>query len=305
MIRALALLALVTGAPARAEPTPLPIRLLDGATWTQTVAHTQTNDRNGVVTTWTQTSVSKATLSRPASGPATLRQDPVSAKTSEGAPADIVASGEFVFPVVIEVDAGLRPQRIVNWPDLRAAMDAYLPKLVRDPKQLENARAQIARMDDRQSVGNLLRDQALLGLGQGTLLELGQARTYDDQTPNALGGPPIAMKGAFKLESFDKRQRRAVVTWTRAMDPASSAASLEVAKQAMIARLPPEQAAKARTDLEGMAVTRTDACRFEVDVGTGLAVTADCTTAVRSGTPTQFAARTERWLMTQTLPEAR
>lgn len=304
MIAAL-LLATAVGGASKSEPTPLPVRVPDGAVWTQTVAHTQTNERGGVVTTWTQTSINKATLSRPASGPATLRQDPISTRTSEGAPAEIAASGEFIYPVVIEVDAGLRPSRIANWPDLRAAMDAYMPRLVKDPKQLEAARAQIARMDDKQAVGSLLRDVTLLGLGQGTNLTLGQARAYDDQTPNPLGGPPILTKGAFRLESFDARKGRAVVTWSRVMDAASAAASLEVAKQAMMARLAPDQAAKAKADLEGMAVSRTDSCRFEIDTATGLAAAADCSSNVKSGTPTQSVGRAERWLMTQTLPEAR
>lgn len=293
--------------PAPAAPPQLAVKLYDGAIWTQTVTHSQTDVTvDGRTSSWTMTSVNEATYRRAADGVATLRQEVVSAKASAGAPREIAASASFRFPVVMEVHPNLVPKKIVNWTELQKALGDFLPNAVTDPKGIEATKAAYAKLTPEAAAATLMKELVLLGLGQGsTRLEVGQPMPYEDKVPNAFGGPPINTHGTFHLVSYDAPTGRAVLTWSQTMDAASAAASMQAAIDAVVARAAPADVEKVRATIQGMTLDRTDTCRFEIDAPTGLATAAECTLIVRTGTPGKIATRTERYIYTQTLPGPR
>ena len=303
----LTLLCLLLLAQPSASLAAMPVRLSDGVSWSQTIVRTRTDDRGGQTHAATLTTVLKVTYKRSEGQPTTLRQDFVSAEAGSGfsgaEAAQAAAQAKLVFPAIVEVDDSLTPTRVVNWPDLRATMDAEFAKLITDPKALEVARGSFVNMTDKQAAA-FFREQQLTALGQGLDLTAGETRSYDDHVPNMMGGPPILTHGTFRVESHDEAKGRAVVTWTQTLDTASASASIKATIAATLAKMAPEQVAKSKAGLEGLTIDRSDTCRFEIDIPTGLAMTADCTSTAQSGLPGKAAKRTDHWLITQTLPRA-
>lgn len=296
----------LAAAPEAGHALDLPVTLRDGATWTQTSVHTRTDIRNGEARASKATSVIKATYRRDREV-RTVRLDFVSfdvdgadAATREG----LAQKAKLVYPAVLEVDESLTPIRVREWDRVRETIFRALAETVPDARALEAAKASFANMDDEQAAA-LFKEQGLVALGQGTGLAPGEARGYDGEVPNILGGPAIKASGVFRLESADKVQGRAVVTWAQTPDPASLSASLKVSIEAMLARVAPEKQAEAKAQLADFVLERREACRYEVDMPTGLAASTDCTVEMRSGLKTQTAQRTERWVITQSLPESR
>ena len=144
-----ALLCLLLTQPSTASAA-MPVKLSDGASWSQTIARTRTDERGGRTHAATLTTVLKVTYKRPNGQPTTLRQDFVSAEAGAGftgaEAAQAAAQAKLVFPAIVEVDDSLTPTRVVNWPDLRATMDAEFAKLITDPKVLE-ARGELRQPD--------------------------------------------------------------------------------------------------------------------------------------------------------------
>jgi hypothetical protein len=294
-----ALLALA--APAAAQAEPLPVKLKDGASWTQTIVKTRTDERDGATKTIATTTVLKVAYQ--AGEPAMLRETFVSVASAD-VPADalpkLTAQMQLVFPAVLEVDEALTPKRVVNWADLKA----QIPKLGGDPKVLEAVSATFGSIDDK-AAASLFKEQALVSLGQGTDLAVGESRPYEDQVANVLGGPPIKTSGEFKLVSHDPAARRARVTRRQALAPAAAAQSIGQSIELIAAKLDPEKASEAKAALAGLSLERQDVCRHEIDIPTGLAAKVDCTVSITSGLPGKVAKRTERWVITQSMPESR
>lgn len=303
---ALALSVAMAMAPAAAHAVDLPVTLRDGATWTQTSVHTRTDIRGDATRSSKATSVIKATYRKDGAA-GTLRLDFVSFDV-EGADAaareGLTAKARLVYPAVLDVDEALVPTRVRDWPRVRETIFKALEGTLPDTRALETAKATFAAMDDAQAAA-LFKEQGLVALGQGTGLQPGEPRGYDSEIPNVLGGPPIKASGAFRLESVDAAARRAVVTWAQTPDPASMTASLKVSMDAMLARVAPEKQAEAKAQLADLILERQEGCRYEIDMPTGLATSTDCTVEIRSGLKTQAAQRTERWVITQSLPEPR
>lgn len=297
----------LTLAPAAAHALDIPVKLRNGATWTQTSVHTRTDVRNGATTERTATSVIKATY-RKDGATETLQQDFVSFEVEGVQGEELKALSEqarMIYPAVLEVDEALRPTRVRDWDRMRELIfEAVAASSAPDAQALENMRAMFTGMTDEQAT-TLFKEQGLISLGQGTGLEIGQAFAYDSEVPNIIGGPPIKASGVFRLESVDKAKGVAVVTWSQTPDPASMADSLKVSMEAMVARVAPEKQAEAKAQFAALTLERQEACRYEVRLATGLATTTDCTVAIKSGLKDQLAQRTDRWVITQSMPEPR
>lgn len=284
----------------------LPVKLREGAVWTQTSVHSRSDTRNGATRATTVTSVIKTTY-RKEGAVGTLRQDFVSFDV-EGVGSEQVKAltdqAKLIYPAVIEVDEALTPTRVRDWDRMRETIFQGVAAQSPDPQAVAAVKAVYEKMDASQAA-SLFKEQGLVSLGQGTGLSLGETRHYDGEAPNTLGGPPIKTSGSFRLESIDKAGGRAVISWSQALEPTSLSASLAVTMQAMLARLAPEKQAQAKTQLAGLTFERLERCKFEVDMATGLAATTDCTVELKSGVQGQLAQRTDHWVITQTLPEAR
>jgi hypothetical protein len=307
-MKAILFAALMLSAPAMARAAALPVKLADGATWTQTVVHKRTDERPGMpVESMTATTIVRETFHRGAGGPATVEQSYVSfGVDGVGAEqmAPLVAQAKAIYPATIETDDSLTPTRVRNWPQMQETIFKAMGAASADPKIMDGVRAMYSAMTDQQAA-SLFKEQSLVGLGQGVALEVGKPQPYEGNVPNLMGGPPIKTSGAFKLESYDGQASRAVVTWTQALDPQSTAASMKVAIGLLLQRVAPEKAAEAKAQFTDLTMERHDHCRYEIDVATGLASKADCVVTLKTGTASQAATRTEEWLITQSRPEAR
>jgi hypothetical protein len=300
----LLILALAFG-PRTAEALDLPVTLNDGAIWIQTSVHSRTDTRKGIIHPMTATSVIKTTY-RKDSGANTLRQDFVSFSVDGVGGEQLKAladQAKLIYPAVIEVDDALRPSRVREWDKMRETIFETVATQVPDARAVAAVRANYDKMDASQAAA-LFNEQSLVSLGQGTGLELGDTRRYEGETPNSLGGPPIKTSGSFRLESIDKAKGHAFIVWSQLPDPASLSASLKVSVDALIARAAPERQSEAKAQLANLVFERQESCRFEVDLPTGLAVTTDCTVNLKTGLQGQITERSDRWVITQTLPEA-
>lgn len=293
-------------APLGATAQELPVKVRNGDSWIQTSQHTRKDVRNGVETSQTATLVVRATY-REEFGVATLRHEFVSAN-ADGASASEVATAAaqagLVYPAVLEVDESLTPVRVQDWAAMRERVFEGLRRVTDDDQAFEAVRASFEKLDGAQAA-TMFKQQAFVGLGQGTALELEEPHRYDSHVPNLLGGPPIKASGEFVLVSHDPAQGRAVVTWSQRPDPEAMAVSLKASMEALLARAAPEKLEALRAEFAEMKLERQESCRFEIDVRTGLSEKTVCTVEIRSGTPRETAIRTETWTITQTLPEKR
>lgn len=293
--------ALAAAGPTAAED--LPVRLPDAASWTFDVERTRERTApDGKVVTAKATSRTSVTWRRAGDGGrAVLRTtqaklDGASAESSELAPL-------LDLPIELDVDETLAPQRIDNWPRVLEALDAVIATTVPDPKLVPAARSVYADLSPEQAARLLMRDWALVSLAQGSSLSIGQPVSYQEKLANPLGGGPIDAVGTFELESYDAAAGTAVVVWRQAFDPKSAAASIAASIEGLAARLTPEHAAEARKAMADMSIARDDHCRHEIDIPTGLALKAVCST--RIAVVGQGSTRTalDRWTMTQTRPQ--
>lgn len=302
-----AILALILAATApAANALELPVTLRDGAVWTQTSVHTRTDVRAGETRSMTATSVVRSTF-RKEKDVGALQLDFVSFDV-EGVGGEqlkaLAEQAKMIYPAVLEVDAALQPTRLRDWDRVRALMFEAMGASAPDPRALAAVRASYDKMSDAQAA-TLFREQGLVALGQGTDLEPGEARSYDSEVSNTLGGPPIKASGVFRLVSVDKTKGVAVITWSQTPNPASLAASLKVSMDKMLERMGPEKQADAKAQLSGLTLERRESCRYEVALANGLATTTDCTVEIKSGAQGQVAQRSDRWVITQSLPEPR
>lgn len=292
--------AAMTGAAAAAS---MPVKIANGAAWTFTVKHTRDRERGGKHDSLSMTTVKQVTWRAGKEGSGILDVRPVSVTMDAGLPESLVAARDLEIPVSIAVDEALTPVGLVNVGEVRRAFDAML-KRVADPKAAAQLKQTFPNLEDATLAAVTTQDFARVALAQGATLDLGQERTYDDQAINPLGGPPISTKGSIRLESYDEKAGRAVILWRLTMDPASTQASLTATMNRVMGQLTPDKAEEARRMFAKMKIERNDACRYQIDIPTGLAVEADCTTTVVAGAEGQLLHASDHWLITQTLPKA-
>ncbi|WP_340647516.1 hypothetical protein [Phenylobacterium sp.] len=290
MMWRLAIALAVAATPVVAQP--LPVQLVDGAVWTVTSVHAREESKGGTTTVWELTTKKHLRLS--GKGKARrLTSTLLSATASPGSPAELAQAYSQFVPAVFEVDDALTPGAITNMPEVREAFVKATGLDTRGTEDLADTSARIMVSNDLQ----------LAALGQGGDLELGEPVAYDESLPNPFGGPPITSKGVFTLEAYDKALGRAVIAWRQEIDPASLHASMLVAIPDLSKRLAPDKVAEAKAVFEQMKLERSTVCRHEIDIPTGLAISAQCTTRVVSGFSGATSSVTDRWTITQTLPE--
>jgi hypothetical protein len=288
----------VAASPAVAQP--LPVKLADGAAWTMTVERSRERQRGEApAQTVTMTSSSAVTWKKAGdAGELTAR-----IISTDVDAAEVTGALGLVGPVRAVVDPALQPERIENWDEVREALLNAIARSVTEPKAAEAIQGVFEKLSAEQAAQVILRDQTLAAISQGSDLELGEPVEYDDLLPNPLGGPSIKSHGRFELVSYDAAKGQAVVTWRQAFDPASATASLTAAAEALIARATSDGAEKLRATFQGARIDRTDTCRHEIDIPTGLAVRAVCDTTTDVTVQGETARNVDRWTITQSLPK--
>lgn len=297
------LLVLAAGPAVAAPSAPLPVAVKNGDVWTQDISHTQSRQLGSKPEqSWTLTTHAKVTY-RASKGEAEhVGLEWTGAEASDGAPDLIKAAAGFLFPLDLEVDEHLTPTRIVNWDALKGAMTKVYQQNVSEAAARDAAVAMLDKLDGATAAPMMLQEQTLLALGQGTNLQVGVTTRYEDQIANPLGGPPVKATGAFTMVSADRRAGRAVVRWTQDLDQESASQAAKALIDRLIAAAPAAKQDEARRYLSTMTLDRHDACDYQIDIRTGLALEALCTSETLSGVKDQLGRRSDTWRMTQTLP---
>lgn len=281
--------------PAAAQS--LPVKVSDGASWTMSVEQSRETKRGGQRQAWSFVTTKELTLQGDR-----LTIVPVSVKAEPGLSEQAAAGRSLPVAVVLTVDETLAPLEVVNAPEVRAAVEAMIARSA-GPEQTAAVNSVAPAMLDATVEVMAKSDLSRAALGQGADLKLGVAAAYEDHLPNPLGGPPILSKASFTLETYDRKTGRAVIAWRQQLDPKSTQESLSLALNALTAKVAPERVAEARAAFAKMTVTRDDACRHEIDIPTGLAVRVECSSLMVSGIGEETAQVTDRWTITQTLPQ--
>lgn len=293
---------LAIAAPVAAEPISLPVRVMDGSTWTIESRRVREDQRKDGSRTVQSTSRYRVDFRETAEG-GRLTLTPLGGSIFGDLPAGVDLDG-FNFPLELEVDESLTPVRLGNWPEVRAAVYKMISGL--EPKVVEGMRSLFDRIGDEQAASMFFPQVAFLGLGQGLSLEPGEPLTYDDNLANPLGGPPIKAVGAFTLDDRDDAQKQTTVVWTQTLDRDSMLASMKVTMQVLMERLASSgDAAKMEAQMKDMSIARDSRCRFIIDDASGVARQADCSATIDVKGPGEAARRTDAWTITQTLPEKR
>lgn len=302
-MRPLALALAACCAASAAAAHELPVRLSDGASWTMTVQRDRERVRQGQAPQALHSqSVSRLDWKGSGTG-GVLTVTPQSATASSRDGPEVDAQTLLKQPIVLEVDEALSPVSIVNWAEVRQALDQAIGERVTDSKVRPAMQNMISGLPPDQAAPVLMREMGLASLGQGLALEVGEDFPYADQLPNPLGGPPVAASGRFHLESYDEKAGRAVVLWNNAFDQASASESLRKSMELLAKQIAPDKAAEAMKFFEGAKVDRQDACRHEIDIPTGLAVRAVCSSTISISASGQSARNVDRWTISQTLPK--
>lgn len=297
------LLALSAGPAMVAPSMPLPVAVKNGDVWTQDISHTQSRQLGSKPEqSWTLTTHAKVTYRARKGEADRMGLEWTGAEASDGAPDLIKAAAGFLFPIDLEVDEHLTPTRIVNWDALKGAMTKVYQQTLSEAVARDAAIAMLDKLDGATATPMMLQEQTLLALGQGTSLQIGVTTQYEDQIASPLGGQPVKATGAFTLVSADRKSGRAVVRWTQDLDPESASQAAMAFVDRLIATAPAAKQDEARSYLSTMTLARHDACDYQIDIRTGLAVEAQCTSETRSGVKDQLGRRSDTWRMTQTLP---
>ena len=286
--------------PAAVQAESLPVRLKDGATWTITA--TQVRDGVGAgAQKWTLTSVKRLTWTAPAAGrTARLTVTPVSATVGPDSPPEIARQRSLAVPATLEVDDALIPGAVVNIDEVRTAYQEVLGRDIRGSEALADAAAHAM----------IASELVWTARGQGRRLEIGKALRLDGSVENPSGGGSLQTRDSFRLESYDPASGRAVVVWSQAVNPAALNRNLVSLAVARAVASNPAFDAKTLTPAFSFAFKKAvgileNSCRSEIDVPTGLATSAQCSTVSRMRYEGDTHGTTDTWTITQTLPEPR
>lgn len=298
--RSLSLATLMLAAASPALGQALPVHVADGASWTLTSRHevsTTTSDTSADTLPRVSLSMSSSkrlTFRQETDGRDALRADSLSSVVNSESPT--VAALDKI-PADFEVDARLSPVGFFNLDEVRAAI--HLTML--QPKNASRRTKMESEATERLRLSMIGQELRVLARGQGTDLRLGEIATHDEALSSPLGGPPIAAKVSFLLESYDPQSGKAVVIYTVGIDPASMKSNFGDALEKTMKKSERKEAAEI---LSQISMTFGETCRYDVDIATGLAVAANCERKALLATPEGSLTMSDFWTITQTLPEA-
>ncbi|NQE62009.1 hypothetical protein [Caulobacter sp. RHG1] len=292
-----------------AEAYSAPLALPKVAKVEMRVERSREDIRAGKTTKGQSTAVYDKTIETTADGhrvtfkPVSVTQPDMGSPTDQAklaAAIEQVSQQTFVYTA----DANLRPVAVEDWPQVVTTIRSALTKIVGDKPEgaqaIEMVTAMFSRMTPEQAAGVILREDGFLSMPVNLQLAAGQSKTWQENLPNPMGGPPIIADGKIVVETIDAARGVAALRWTQALDPASTRASMTIALKAMAAQLGKTDAAPT---IEKLKLERTSSCLYEITLKTGLPTKADCSSLIAGSDPTsgQTATRTERWVLTQTL----
>jgi hypothetical protein len=87
---------------------------------------------------------------------------------------------------------------------------------------VDSVKATFARLDARSAADVFGKYAQVIGLFQGTELEIGKPNNYESQLPSPIGGGMIAVKGSLTVTEIDKSSNTASFVWRQEADPTSA-----------------------------------------------------------------------------------
>lgn len=210
--------------------------------------------------------------------------------------------------VTFETDASLAPIKIRDRAALLEATFGSVNALVASATSPEARaateqamtamRGMFDQMPDEQLAQSLLKEQAELSQFQSMEIDLSEPINRVIETPNPAGGPAFRQTIGIKLEGLDKKAGRAVISSVDEMDPEA----LKASSMALLQQLAPQQREKIAAELAAAKMEMRNACRYDVDLKTGLTTHSDCTRTVTAlGGDGGLVRRVDRTVATQTL----
>lgn len=209
--------------PAMAQTVTLDFAPQVGAGWKVTQTRTQTKSKDGGVSTIGTTISTLRVLEETADGYLMeWKTDSVSVKgvVIRNQPEMMVG-----VPIHFDADASGLPIRVH---DGKKIIEESLGLIGRelDPAIAAKTRALFAGMDEASLAGMLLKDVGIITQCHDFEIEVGADLSAEQDTPNALGGPPIKSTYTVKLEDAGGASTPARLHITQALDPQSAAASM-------------------------------------------------------------------------------
>lgn len=179
-----------------------------------------------------------------------------------------------VPPMIFQTDEALTPILLENQD---ALVDHFIQDFVRrNPDPLGRARleASFRAMTAEELSALVASDFVLITYGQGTILDVGEATSYQEVGVGLAGSEPMVMNASFRLESV--HEGTAVVVWTIEIDPVQARnAVAHVLAQTLTADTTSDGAALASTLASTHIEQRTE-CWYHIDVETGLSSSSEC-----------------------------
>lgn len=289
------MIALALFAAAAPKAVPMSLHLADGASWTIAADHSRKIEQAGKVNGWSLHTEKRVTFHRRRDGgPDELTVTPVSAEAGESSPPELAKARSFPVEATVQVDQQLTP---VGLSDPKAVRRVFADLVQRDLKGSES-------LADASALVMIGGELGVASRGQAMPLVPGKPSVYDAVLAGPLAGLQIKAKASYVLESYEPEAGRATVVWRETVDPDSFRASVG-AFMAIAAKADPATREKAAAALAGMSMTRSDVCRYQIDLGSGLAEKTDCTIASTITNGGEVAKTTETWSISQTVPESR
>ena len=179
-------------------------------------------------------------------------------------------AGEDLSPVRIRDQAGLVKTIVDSVVKLAGAEapDAQRDALKAQMNQLYGS------LSPEAAASAFLKEQTLLSAPQMLSLDLGKPLGGEMEVPNPLGGAqPILRTQVYELKSVDKAAGRAVIEMRDELD----SESLKAMIGPMLAQLAPTAPKLTEAEIAAIKIEQKTACRWEMDLKTGLTAKADCT----------------------------
>jgi hypothetical protein len=178
--------------------------------------------------------------------------------------------------LLVDANERLQPLRVNNLDTVWSERGSATIRFTTNNSDITQALSQTVPDVARQTL--LLRDATLIATGQGLDLAVGNPLVQRLPGQRIGTAPSISILSTLALVSVDQATGKAVVTWTTELDPKEVAAGLPGMVRALLGLSEEESAKLENFDeiLDQAVMTNRRACRYDIDLSSGLAEHATC-----------------------------
>jgi len=283
--------------PVAVEYVQLPLNLPAGARVRQTLTRTTSNSDNGATVSATFTGEFLNQLTPHAEGFSVVKTRLKGDFHMEGEPADgnragverLMQAANQLSEIRYVADINLSPLRIEQWPRFRGRLKSAMRKTgaIR-ARESEAFDALYGPMSAEEAADLFLPEDAFLAIPHNLGLSLNNPYRLDSVIPGPLGGT-VSSHESLTLTAWDATAKTAEVTYESGPT-----------REALDAYLRQHAATEGSAEVD-MGTT----CLFRIDLNTGLVARAECRARHTLRTAQTQRARTETWVLEETLAPAK